>query len=74
MAIIICQALATGVAGYILSRPNMAFIFVNLLSVTYGLLLLLPNIYVYLALFVLFPLARQFVFSTFFSYTAGTFG
>jgi hypothetical protein len=44
------------VAGYILSRPNMAFIFVNLLSVTYGLLLLLPNIYVYLALFVLFPL------------------
>ena len=65
---------AAGVAGYILSRPNLAFLFVNLLSMTYGLLLLLPSVYAYLALFVIFPLARQFVFSTFFSYTAGMFG
>lgn len=65
---------AVGLAGYILSRPNVAFIFVNLLSMTYGLMLLLPNVYVYFAMFVIFPLARQFVFSTFFSYTAGMFG
>ena len=41
---------------------------------TYGLMLLAPNLYVYVGLFILFPLARQFVFSTFFSYTAGMFG
>uniref|UniRef100_A0A7S0XDU2 Major facilitator superfamily (MFS) profile domain-containing protein n=1 Tax=Mantoniella antarctica TaxID=81844 RepID=A0A7S0XDU2_9CHLO len=65
---------AAGAAGYILSRPNLAFVFVNLLSMTYGLMLLVPNVYVYFAIFVIFPLARQFVFSTFFSYTAGMFG
>jgi hypothetical protein len=65
---------AAGAAGYILSRPNLAFVFVNLLSMAYGLMLLCPNVYVYFAMFVIFPLARQFVFSTFFSYTAGMFG
>ena len=65
---------AVGVAGQILSSPNVAFVFVNLLSMAYGLMLLIPNIYAYVALFVIFPLARQFVFSTFFSYTAGMFG
>ena len=65
---------ATGAAGAILSRPDVAFAFVNVISMAYGLALLIPDWRAYMALFILFPLARQFVFSTFFSYTAGTFG
>ena len=45
-----------------------------LMSQVYGLLLLWPNKWAFLALFVMFPVARQFVFSTFFSFSANTFG
>jgi MFS family permease len=65
---------ATGGAGAILRRPMFAFFFVTVLSMLYGGLLLVPNVYAYLVLFVVFPLARQLVFSTFFSYCASVFG
>jgi hypothetical protein len=65
---------AVGAAGAILTRPMFAFFFVTSLSMVYGGLLLVPNTYAYCALFVIFPLARQLVFSTFFSYCASVFG
>ena len=45
-----------------------------MMSMVYGLLLLVPNQWAFLTLFVVFPVARQFVFSTFFSFSANTFG
>ena len=48
--------------------------FVTSLSMVYGGLLLVPNTYAFCALFVIFPLVRQLVFSTFFSYCASVFG
>jgi len=65
---------ASGFAGFILSRPRLAFIVVTLLSMVYGLLLMVHNEPTFIALFVVFPVARQFVFSTFFSFAANTFG
>jgi len=65
---------ASGFAGYVLNRPRLAFIVVTLMSQIYGLLLLWPNEWAFLTLFVVFPVARQFVFSTFFSFSANTFG
>ena len=65
---------ASGFAGFILSRPRLAFIVVTLLSMVYGLLMLVHNAGAFIVLFVVFPVARQFVFSTFFSFAANTFG
>ena len=65
---------ASGFAGYVLNRPRLAFIVVTIMSQIYGLLLLWPNEWAFLALFIVFPVARQFVFSTFFSFSANTFG
>jgi len=65
---------ASGFAGYVLNRPRLAFIVVTIMSQIYGLLLLWPNEWAFIALFVVFPVARQFVFSTFFSFSANTFG
>lgn len=65
---------ASGFAGYVLNRPNLAFIVVTLMSMVYGGLLLVPNVVAFIVLFVVFPVARQFVFSTFFSFSANTFG
>jgi len=65
---------ASGFAAYILDRPRLAFVVVTLLSMVYGLLLLVPEQWAFLTLFVVFPVARQFVFSTFFSFSANTFG
>lgn len=65
---------AVGAAGAILKRPMFAFFFVTSLSMVYGGLLLVPNTYAFCALFVIFPLVRQLVFSTFFSYCASVFG
>eukprot|EP00291_Cryptomonas_curvata_P005519 CAMPEP_0172190146 /NCGR_PEP_ID=MMETSP1050-20130122/22944_1 /TAXON_ID=233186 /ORGANISM="Cryptomonas curvata, Strain CCAP979/52" /LENGTH=465 /DNA_ID=CAMNT_0012864973 /DNA_START=24 /DNA_END=1418 /DNA_ORIENTATION=- len=65
---------ATGLAAYILARHRLAFIFVSLLCTIYGLLLLVHVPAAYLALFVIFPVARQFVFASYFSYSANTFG
>lgn len=65
---------ASGFAAYILDRPRLAFVVVTLLSMGYGLLLLVPEQWSFLILFVIFPVARQFVFSTFFSFSANTFG
>jgi len=65
---------ASGFAAYILDRPKLAFVVVTLVSMVYGLLLLVPTQWSFLTLFVVFPVARQFVFSTFFSFSANTFG
>lgn len=65
---------ASGFAGYVLNRPRLAFIIVTLMSQVYGLLLIWPNEWAFLCLFIVFPVARQFVFSTFFSFSANTFG
>jgi len=65
---------ASGFAGYILNRPKLAFVFVTLISMVYGLLLLVHTPESFITLFVIFPVARQFVFSTFFSFSANTFG
>eukprot|EP00873_Tetraselmis_striata_P039294 jgi/Tetstr1/459558/TSEL_004923.t1 len=64
----------TGISGFILNRPQLAFMVVSLMSCTYGGMFLIPTIPCYLFLFAIFPVARQFVFSTFISYSATTFG
>jgi MFS family permease len=64
----------TGISGFILNRPQLAFLVVSLMSCTYGAMFLFPYIPCYLFLFAIFPVARQFVFSTFISYSATTFG
>uniref|UniRef100_A0A061R1R6 Mfs transporter n=1 Tax=Tetraselmis sp. GSL018 TaxID=582737 RepID=A0A061R1R6_9CHLO len=64
----------TGASGFILNRPQLAFFVVSLMSCTYGALFLFPSLPTYLVLFVMFPVARQFVFSTFISFSATTFG
>jgi len=64
----------TGISGFILSRPQLAFFVVSLMSCTYGALFLFPTIPAYITLFTIFPVARQFVFSTFISFSASTFG
>mmetsp|Transcript_30208 Transcript_30208/g.77559 ORF Transcript_30208/g.77559 Transcript_30208/m.77559 type:complete len:538 (-) Transcript_30208:873-2486(-) len=63
-----------GISGFILSRFNLAFVVTSVLSCTYGALFLWPTIPTYVLLFVDFPVARQFVFSTFISYSAEKFG
>lgn len=65
---------ASGLAGFILNRPRLAFVLVTLISMVYGGLLLVHNTGAYITLFVIYPVARQFVFSTFFSFSANTFG
>ena len=64
----------TGLSGYIISRPQLAFLVVSLMSCTYGGLFLFPSFGAYIVLFTMFPVARQFVFSTFISFSATTFG
>lgn len=64
----------TGVSGFILNRPQFAFFVVSLMSCTYGALFLFPSLPCYLVLFTMFPVARQFVFSTFISFSASSFG
>lgn len=64
----------SGISGFILTRPQLAFMVVSLMSCTYGAMFLVPTIPCYLFLFAIFPVARQFVFSTFISYSADKFG
>eukprot|EP00192_Tetraselmis_astigmatica_P002873 CAMPEP_0117669556 /NCGR_PEP_ID=MMETSP0804-20121206/12204_1 /TAXON_ID=1074897 /ORGANISM="Tetraselmis astigmatica, Strain CCMP880" /LENGTH=583 /DNA_ID=CAMNT_0005477639 /DNA_START=251 /DNA_END=2002 /DNA_ORIENTATION=+ len=65
---------ATGCSAYLLSRPSLSFFVSTVCSMTYGLLFLWPSVPGYLALFALFPVARQLAYSTFFSYSVSTFG
>ena len=65
---------ASGFAGYVLNRPRLAFIVVTAMSQIYGLLLLCHNEWAFIVLFVVFSIARQFVFSTFFRFSANMFG
>ncbi|KAJ1491370.1 hypothetical protein T484DRAFT_1774488, partial [Baffinella frigidus] len=48
--------LASGFAGFILSRPRLAFIVVTLLSMVYGLLLMVHNEPTLIALFAVYGL------------------
>jgi hypothetical protein len=65
---------ATGASDYLLTNPLVGFVVVNVLCITYGLMLLAPSSGVYAALFFLLPLATQLVFCLYFSFAAETFG
>ena len=72
LPVMICTV--AGVSGFILSRFNLSFVVTTVISCAYGGLFLVASVPSYVTLFVLFPVARQFCFSTFISYSAAVFG
>lgn len=65
---------SSGANAYLLNRPALSFVVATLISMAWGLLFLTPTVPAYIAIFVIFPVARQFVYSTFFAYSVSVFG
>lgn len=65
---------ALGLANRLLKLPDMAFVVASSLSVLWAFLLLLWWVPSFVLSFLIFPFARQLVFSTFFTYAGATFG
>lgn len=65
---------SSGANAYLLNRPALSFVVATAISMAWGLLFLVPSVPAYIAIFLLFPVARQFVYSTFFAYAVSVFG
>eukprot|EP00873_Tetraselmis_striata_P011770 jgi/Tetstr1/432034/TSEL_021507.t1 len=64
----------SGANAYLLNRPSLSFLVATAVSMAWGLLFLTPSVPAFIAIFILFPVARQFVYSTFFAYAVSVFG
>lgn len=65
---------ASGQANALLKRSDLAFLVASGLSILWLLLMLVHQRTTFVAAFIIFPFARQLVFSAFFAYSAATFG
>ena len=65
---------ACRLADRLAAKPERAFVIVSALSMVWGVLLVVWWAPAYILAFALYPLTRQLVFSTFFTYCGATFG